>query len=287
MRVHIGPYVDWVGPYQLAEYFKHLNIFIVAAQLVFNGLMWILAPILSPSFAAVIIGVNEWLEKKKFEDYRDDRLHKLGEFFAHGFSKEEPEHDVFRSRRKERHKTWLYKLCEWIHEKKKRKVKIKIDRWDTWNVDSTMALIMLPMLKQLKETKHGSGYIDLEDVPEELRYTETEEYDAQECFDFYKEATDKLQCDIHARYEWVLDEMIWTFEQLQPDYDWEAQYSSGEIDWVSVPCQWDEEGKPTMYTMKDGPDMTYKVDWDARSKHQARIDNGLRLFGKYYCTLWD
>lgn len=32
---------------------------------------------------------------------------------------------------------------------------ILIHPWDTWNMDHTLALIVLPMLKQLKETKHG------------------------------------------------------------------------------------------------------------------------------------
>lgn len=32
---------------------------------------------------------------------------------------------------------------------------IIIHPWDTWNMDHTLALIILPMLKQLKATKHG------------------------------------------------------------------------------------------------------------------------------------
>ena len=32
---------------------------------------------------------------------------------------------------------------------------IVIHNYDTWNMDHTLALIILPMLKQLKETKHG------------------------------------------------------------------------------------------------------------------------------------
>jgi hypothetical protein len=53
---------------------------------------------------------------------------------------------------------------------------IKIDRWDTWNMDSTLAPIILPMLKQLREDKHGSGIVDIEDVPEHLRCNTTEDY---------------------------------------------------------------------------------------------------------------
>jgi hypothetical protein len=46
---------------------------------------------------------------------------------------------------------------------------VKIDRWDTWSMDSTLADIILPMLKQLKKTNHGAPYVDDEDVPYELK----------------------------------------------------------------------------------------------------------------------
>lgn len=256
MYVKIGPYTNWVGPYQIAD-----KIFF-------------------------------WCEK-----YPEDKLEErwdykakdwLGDFLAHGFAKEEDvDNDIFRRRRRERHTTWFYKLLSWIHSKQKRKIVVKLDHYDHWNVDSTLSPIILPLLKDLKKHKHGSGYIDMEDVPEHMRTTSFENYDDQRCFDFYHEDEEKHKYDIHDRYEWALDEMIWAFEQLQPDYDWEDQYSSGELDIMHVPCKWDENGKPTLYEMKDGPEHTYKVDWDARMAHQKRIDNGLRLFGKYYQTLWD
>ena len=50
-------------------------------------------------------------------------------------------------------------------------VEVHIDRWDTWSMDYTLAHIVLPMLRQLKETKHGSPEVDDADVPEELRST--------------------------------------------------------------------------------------------------------------------
>jgi len=134
---------------------------------------------------------------------------------------------------------------------------VKIDYWDTWNMDSTLAPIILPMLKQLKEHKHGSGIVDLEDVPEYLRCDSTEEWDDQKCFDFYREHEVKEgDRDIHARWDWVLDEMIWAFEQLC-DYDNDAQF------------------------YKNG------FDVEGYQKHHDRINNGTRLFGKYYRGLWD
>ena len=43
---------------------------------------------------------------------------------------------------------------------------VKIDRWDTWSMDHTLAHIILPMLKQLDKEKHGAPYTNDEDVPE-------------------------------------------------------------------------------------------------------------------------
>ena len=59
-------------------------------------------------------------------------------------------------------------------KKGNQKVSIRIDPWDTWSMDTTLAHIVLPMLKQLKATKHGAPQVDVEDVPEELRPTKKE-----------------------------------------------------------------------------------------------------------------
>ena len=88
------------------------------------------------------------------------------------------------------------------------------------------------------------------------------------------------------RWEWVLDEMIFAFEHKLND-DWQDEFRSGEADWKHVPCQWDENGKATLFKMEEGPNHTYKCDYDAIAEVQKRIDNGFRLFGKYYQGLWD
>ena len=183
---------------------------------------------------------------------------------------------------RERHTTWIYKLLLWI-DKQKNKIprqKIVIDRWDTWSMDHTLAPIILPMLKQLKETKHGSGQVDLEDVPEYMRTTTTEDWDQQRCFDFYHEDTEKRQYDIHDRWDWVLDEMIFAFDHLV-DQSWEEKYSSGEHD-----LQW-KKLENGMSQMLHGPNDTYKCDYEGLALEWKRVDNGLMLFGKYFRNLWD
>jgi hypothetical protein len=39
--------------------------------------------------------------------------------------------------------------------------------------------------------------------------------------------------------------------------------------------------------MRRGPNDTYKCDYEGMKVVQTRIDNGFRLFGKYYQALWD
>jgi hypothetical protein len=176
---------------------------------------------------------------------------------------------------------WLVKPCEVlqkilniIHPKINY---VKIDRWDTWNMDTTLAEIILPMLKQLQATKHGAPLVDDKDVPEYLRshMAQPKEYEWD---------VDELH---FKRWDWVIDELIWTFTQLHPDTEWEAQYHTGNIEFKSEPCEWDENGKPKMYEMKRGPNDTSKFDKKGYMAHSKRIDNGLKLFGKYYRGLWD
>jgi len=153
---------------------------------------------------------------------------------------------------------------------------VKIDYWDTWSMDHTLSPIILPMLKQLKEKQHGAGFVDDEDVPEELRSTSAPA----------KENEWDTDSNHFARWEYVLDEMIFAFT-CKVDDSWEEQFRSGVHDIISVPCEWDADGRPTLYQMKDGPNNTYKCDYEGMRVVEARIQNGFRLFGKYYQNLWD
>ena len=157
---------------------------------------------------------------------------------------------------------------------------IKIDNYDTWSMDSTLTPIILPMLKQLKETKHGAPYTEDKDVPERLRSTTKAAVKSK------KNSWDS-DGNHFKRWDWILNEMIWSFEQLADD-DWEAQFHSGTSDVVWVPSkELDAKGKPRNYEMKKGPKDTRKWDKKGYMKYSERIDNGTRLFGKYFRALWD
>lgn len=147
---------------------------------------------------------------------------------------------------------------------------VKIDPWDTWSMDSTLTPIILPMLKQLKKDKHGAPHVDNEDVPAALR-------DKRKGG---KQGTYSTDNKWFKRWDWVMSEMIWAFEELNKE-DWSDQFWSGKADhvWVDLPNGHAE--------LKHGPKHTLKFDKKGHDKHWARIQNGLRLFGKYYTSLWD
>jgi len=55
-----------------------------------------------------------------------------------------------------------------------------------------------------------------------------------------------------------------------------------DVDGNEVP-----KGEHKHYQMKDGPKNTYKCDYEGMRVVEVRIQNGFRLFGKYYQALWD
>jgi len=177
--------------------------------------------------------------------------------------------------------TPVSKAIQWVLDRIHPRVEyVKIDYWDTWSMDHTLAHIVLPMLKQLKATKHGAPFVDDEDVPEELKSTAAPP----------KENEWDTDANHFLRWDWTLGEMIFAFE-CKVDDSWQDAFREGEIDWISVPVDKDgnevPKGEHKYYQMKDGPNHTYKCDYEGMKKVEDRIQNGFRLFGKYYQALWD
>ena len=248
MKVWIREPHNWFGPYQLAE----LLMF--------------------------------WVPKEKDEwgfPHTAERVHRFGEWLAHGSIEPEPEVGSVTTWNRDRHETWLYKFLLWVDKQKQKipRVMVKIDRYDTWSMDHTLAPIVLPMLKQLRETTHGSQFVDLEDVPEYMRTTTHETYEEQKSFDFYHEDKEERQYDIHDRWKWCLDEMIYAFDSIQND--WEDKYHKGvhDIRWKKL-----DNG---MSEMIRGENDTHHFDYEGYRKECDRIQHGFYLFGKYFRGLWD
>ena len=154
----------------------------------------------------------------------------------------------------------IAKFLDFVHPEVKY---VKIDYWDTWSMDCTLSPIILPMLIQLQKTKHGSPSVDDQDVPEELRSTSAPA----------KENEWDTDDNWHKRWDWVMNEMIWTFTQLS-DVDHESQFYDHSVE--------DENEKDFMKRISQ-----IKCDYEAMKIHNDRISKGLILFGKYYRGLWD
>ena len=181
MKVYIGPFINWYGPYQLFGWVRKLGVSDAAFSDFFDR--------------------NEWIEK----------------------------------------------VCTWIHNKRNRTIYVKIDDYDVWGADHTLALIILPVLKKLREKKHGSPITDFEDAPAEFTGSPDPENGGVD---------DKC----HERWAWILDEMIWAFQSEVNETD------EFDLFYNTKTKTWDHEGM---------------IAWANR---QA---NGFRLFGKYYRALWD
>lgn len=126
-----------------------------------------------------------------------------------------------------------------VKTNKKRSVNIRIDSYDTWNMDHTLALIIHPMLLKLKKDKHGSPAVSDSDLPS----------------DFVSQYPDGTGDDIHIRWDYVLAQMIFSFEHILDD-TWESE-------------------------------LMEKPDWiNEYNAIQEKIQSGLVLFGKYFTALW-
>lgn len=183
-------------------------------------------------------GIMNWPEQGDFADYYMEAVDKFYQDVYNFFNK-----------------LWF--------DRREQKQFIRIDKHDTWGMDHTLAPIILPMLKQLKESKHGSPFVENADVPKELRITSKQ----RKAYLSDNETDPKW----HDRWDYVIDEMIWSFEQKCKDH-WESEYFGG----------WKEN--------EDDDEPFGSFEWtddEGRQAHQERMTNGFKLFGKYYESLWD
>lgn len=172
---------------------------------------------------------------------------------------------------------------------RRRKIEVRIDPHDTWGMDHTLGLIILPMLKQLRSTKHGSPWVDDEDVPHLAQKKKKGKKSSPDVRLLDMDEEDQ-HTDVHARWDWVLGEMIWSFEQVTDLDEGRAHYY--------VPYGDDEEVDRSFFTNSETGEKEYllterearvmgRYDPDLHKAHQARVNRGLLFFGKYYQALWD
>lgn len=131
---------------------------------------------------------------------------------------------------------------------RKRKISVRIDDWDTWSADVTLAYIIHPVLLKIKENKYGTPYTYREDAPDDVIYDDQiEDNDWDRPFNV-------------MRWHYILDEMIFAFEKIK-DGEWDLEIYERHNGWTTEALE--ECGEI-----------------------QKRINNGLRLFAKYYQSLW-
>ena len=246
MKVYINKYKDhWISPYTMLDYIFFWKDWSKCSR------TWKLEDSLNDDIEVTKGGKSRYIERPEWVDKWSDRLSPISV------------------------------AIQWVWDKVDRKINyVKIDKWDTWSMDHTLAYIVLPMLKQLKETTHGAPYVDDEDVPEELKSTSAPP----------KENEYDTDGNHFKRWEYALDEMIFAFEHKVDD-SWEDAFRSGEHDmiWVPIDKNGNEvpKGEHAYYRMDHGPKDTYKCDYEGMQKVHDRMKNGFRLFGKYYQGLWD
>lgn len=111
-----------------------------------------------------------------------------------------------------------------------------IDDEDIMSFENTLAPLVYAMLLKLQENDVSFGAVDNSDVPVDLRNMNEYDYD---------------------RWQWLLNELIWTFEQVT----------------LEAPVYRE-------------PGTLFEGSVDLTEEYERRIQNGYQLFGKYLATLW-
>jgi hypothetical protein len=175
------------------------------------------------------------------------------------------------------------KTTKWGKTTGRRKVKIQVDYWDTWNLDSTLAQIIYPCLLQLRATKHG--------IPGEFAEVGGASYEAQQSFDFYNDENGELFNQRCNEWDLVLDKMIWAFQQItEGNYEEKYHHGVGEYDWKESDKLYPNPITGKMektFQMIDKNPNDHWYDYVGVQEHNRRIQEGLDLFAKYFRDLWD
>ena len=90
---------------------------------------------------------------------------------------------------------FLEAMCKWVYKKRTRKIEIKFHNYDFYDLHYTLALVILPALQTMKE--YGNFYVSDEDVPKEILTSGA--------------------FDENYKFNWLMSELIWTFERIVDD----------------------------------------------------------------------
>lgn len=113
---------------------------------------------------------------------------------------------------------------------------LNVEDEDIMSFENTLAPLIYAMLLKLQENDVSFGAVENEDGPVDLRNENVFDYD---------------------RWQWLLNELIWTFEQVT----------------LEAPVYRE-------------PGTLFEGSVNLTEEYEARIQNGYELFGKYLATLW-
>lgn len=140
---------------------------------------------------------------------------------------------------------------------------------DVWCVGEFVSKVLPPMLKQLKETKHG--------IPSNM-------FNKEDSFDKHGNAIEDVDMLAEKRWDEILNNIIWTFE------------TSNKIihrDWIYIE---DERKRTKQSKFFEGLNESNKKsklfkdcgDYYIMSKKEnERYKKGWKLFEKHFYSLWD
>jgi len=156
--------------------------------------------------------------------------------------------------------TFLKDFFLWINKKNKRKTFVKIHKYDVWSLDHTLALIILPALKEYKNQ-----------MLESPSHPTTDEI---------KNFNDWLN---------IINKMIWSFEHIVND-SWQDKYYNWHKTktWLPKPKR-DEKpyDKALIIGFYDEERIDGTPDYKGLETKENEIRKGLELFGKYFTFLWN
>jgi hypothetical protein len=135
--------------------------------------------------------------------------------------------------------------------RKPRKESVQIHPYDTWGMDNTLAMIIAPMLKQLRET------------------------------------TNAYPCDFPCLEVWqiTLDRMHYAFEACLNDYNSDKYHLTchgGETHTITYEVEDDDGRRAERHIVRNE-----RYDMELHELELNKIRHGFELFGKYYMSLWD
>lgn len=130
---------------------------------------------------------------------------------------------------------------------------IVIENHDLWSLDITLANIIHPALVEFRKSTESYPYLPPSEIPEEFGD------------------------DAQSYWQWILEEMIWSFEQISSDGKAEEQFYSDEK-------PENAEGWTRIEHLNDKGH--FWCNEKGMAEYHERINRGTNLFGKYYSNLW-